>query len=688
MKSRWSDQELVAFVAAEQAHGINELLAQRVYTSRLLGNDPRLTLHGGGNTSLKTRATNILGEDEEVMHIKGSGWDLATIKAAGLPAVRLGPLRRLRSLSTLDDETMVNLLRGNLLDSQAPTPSVETLLHAFLPHTFIDHTHALPIISLVDQPDGERLVKEAFGSRLGVVPYVMPGFALAKAAADAFDANPEVEGLILLKHGLFTFGETAKQSYERTIEFVSLAEEFISRGQPRASAGATVKEHADLLPVAEIAPLLRGSLAGAGGGFNGSPRWILDHRAGPAVREALSHPDLARLATVGPVTPDHVIRTKGRLLVLPAPSKRKEPGEFAATAQSAVERYMADYQDYFERHNARCKGSKRSLDAVPRVVLMPGVGLFGVGVTAREAAVVADVAESWAETVLGAERVGRFEPINEAEQFDMEYWSLEQAKLGRTGRKPLAGQVLLVTGGAGTIGQAIARAFAAQGAEVALTDLDKERVALAAREVGKGVLGVPGDVTNLASVRAAFDRTCEVFGGVDIVVSNAGAAWTGPIATLPDETLRRSFELNFFAHQAVAQNAVRVMRAQGTGGALLFNVSKQAINPGQDFGAYGIPKAATLSLSRQYALEHGKDGIRVNAVNADRIRSGLLTGEMITSRSKARGLSEENYMAGNLLNREVTADDVAQAFVHHALALNTTGDVTTVDGGNIAAVLR
>lgn len=319
---------------------------------------------------------------------------------------------------------------------------------------------------------------------------------------------------------------------------------------------------------------------------------------------------------------------------------------------------------------------------------MPGVGLFGVGASAKEAAVVADVAESWAETVLGAERIGRYAPIDEAAQFDMEYWSLEQAKLGRATRLPLAGQVVLVTGGAGTIGQAVGRAFLAQGAEVVLTDLDGERVAAAAKAVGGRTFGVPGDVTDAGSVRATFERACERFGGVDIVVSNAGAAWTGAIATLPEEILRRSFELNFFAHQLVAQNAVRVMRAQGTGGALLFNVSKQAINPGPDFGAYGIAKAATLSLSRQYALEHGKDGVRVNVVNADRIRSGLLTGEMIAARSQARGLSEAAYLAGNLLGREVTAEDVAQAFVHHALAQATTGDVTTVDGGNIAAVLR
>lgn len=685
MKSRWSDLELAALVSVERSRGVGTLLAERVYTSRLLGGDPRLTLHGGGNTSLKTGAANVFGEEEDVMHIKGSGWDLGTIEAAGLPAVRLAPLRRLRALPALDDETMVNLLRGNLLDSQAPTPSVETLLHAFLPHAFIDHTHALPILSLVDQPDGDRLVRQVFGTRLGVVPYVMPGFALAKAAVDVFDQNPVVEGLILLRHGLFTFGETARQSYERTVEFVTLAEEAIGRGGQRATGEPAVRGGSDPMPRPEIAPALRGALSRAAGG---SQQWILDGRASPVVREALVHPDLARLAAAGPATPDHVIRTKSRLLILPAPAKGTPPGEFAVEAQRAAERYAADYGDYFSRHNARCGGGKRSLDAVPRVVLMPGVGLFGVGATAREAAVVADVAESWAETVLGAERVGRFEPINEAEQFDMEYWSLEQAKLGRASRPPLAGQIVLVTGGAGTIGQAVGRAFAALGAEVVLTDLDKERVGLAARAVGGRTLGVPGDVTDAASVRAVFDRACEVFGGVDIVVSNAGAAWTGPIATLPEETLRRSFELNFFAHQLVAQNAVRVLRAQGTGGALLFNVSKQAINPGPDFGAYGIPKAATLSLSRQYALEHGRDGIRVNAVNADRIRSGLLTGEMIAARSKARGLSEQDYMAGNLLQREVTADDVAQAFVHHALALKTTGDVTTVDGGNIAAVLR
>jgi len=272
--------------------------------------------------------------------------------------------------------------------------------------------------------------------------------------------------------------------------------------------------------------------------------------------------------------------------------------------------------------------------------------------------------------------------------FEMEYWSLEQAKLGKEPEKPLGGQIAIITGAAGAIGAATARAFAGAGAEVALLDLDEARARAAAKEIGGAALAVGCDVTDQGSVRAAFDRVVESFGGVDIVVSNAGAAWQGRIGEVDEGVLRRSFELNFFAHQKIAQNAVRIMLAQGTGGALLFNVSKQAINPGPGFGPYGLPKAATLFLARQYAIEYGADGIRANVVNPDRVRSGIMTPELIATRAKSRGLTEHDYMAGNLLGREVTAEDVAEAFLHHAVALKTTGDVTTVDGGNIAAALR
>ena len=325
---------------------------------------------------------------------------------------------------------------------------------------------------------------------------------------------------------------------------------------------------------------------------------------------------------------------------------------------------------------------------MPRLALVPGLGMFGIGRTAKEARIAADIGEMWIEAVHGAESIGRFSPVSKPDLFDLEYWSLEQAKLAGNKPKPLTGQVAVVTGGAGAIGAATARLFASQGAHVAVLDLDGEAAAKVAAASGNDSIGLACDVTDPASVDAALQAVIDTYGGLDILISNAGAAFQGPIGTLDDAVLRKSFELNFFAHQTLAKAVTAVLLDQGTGGALLFNASKQAVNPGADFGAYGLPKAATLFLSRQYALEYGRYGIRANAVNADRIRSGLLNPELIESRSKARGVSVDDYMAGNLLGVEVTADDVAQAFLHHALADRTTADVTTVDGGNIAATLR
>jgi NAD(P)-dependent dehydrogenase (short-subunit alcohol dehydrogenase family) len=322
------------------------------------------------------------------------------------------------------------------------------------------------------------------------------------------------------------------------------------------------------------------------------------------------------------------------------------------------------------------------------VILVPGVGLFGLGASAKDAAIAADIAENTVEVITDAEAVGRYQPIPEADMFDVEYWSLEQAKLGKAAEKPLARQVAVITGGGSGIGAATARAMARAGAEVAVLDRDHAAAQSVARECGKTAIAIACDVTQQESVAAAFDQAALAFGGVDIVVSNAGAAWQGAIGAVEDATLRQSFELNFFAHQNVAQNAVRIMNAQGAGGCLLFNASKQSVNPGRDFGPYGLPKAATLFLMKQYALDHGRDGIRSNAVNADRIRSGLLTDSMIASRSRARNVSENDYMSANLLGREVTAEDVADAFVWLATANKTTAAIVTVDGGNIEASLR
>ena len=683
MHSLWSDTNAAETVSRYAAQGIGEDVARRVYSSRLLGGDPRLVLHGGGNTSVKTEATDLLGDRVPVLRIKGSGWDLGALEPAGLPAVRLAPLLRARALPALSDLDMVNLLRTNLLDAAAPSPSVEVLTHAFLPHAFVDHTHSRAVLALTNQPDGPALCREAFGARAGIVPYVMSGLPLARAAAEVYESEPSVEGLILMRHGVFTFGASAREAYERMITLVSLAEARLAKGRKTL---VQVPRSAPPLPVAELAPILRGTLAEDLGDGDWR-RWLLDFRTGPEILAYVNAAELPRIAGAGVATPDHVIRTKGWPLILEPPADGA-PDSVAATVRAGLAGYAARYRSYFERCNAGRATPKIALDPLPRVILVPGLGLFGIGKSAADAAIAADIAVSAALTIMDAEAIGRFESISEAELFEMEYWSLEQAKLGKDIEKPLARQVVLITGGAGTIGFATGQAFQREGAEVVLVDLNQEAAVAAAARLGPHALGLGADVTRPEDVRAVFDRACERFGGIDVVVSNAGIALQGRIGDLSDETLRKSFEINFFAHQTVSQNAVRVMRRQGTGGCLLYNVSKQAVNPGPDFGAYGLPKAATLFLARQYALDHGRDGIRANGVNADRIRSGLLTPEMIAKRSTARGLNERDYMAGNLLAREVTAEDVAQAFVHQAMALRTTASITTVDGGNIAAALR
>jgi rhamnose utilization protein RhaD (predicted bifunctional aldolase and dehydrogenase)/NAD(P)-dependent dehydrogenase (short-subunit alcohol dehydrogenase family) len=682
MRSQYAGVDAEAMVARYADAGVPRDLALRVYTTRLLGSDPRLVLHGGGNTSVKTRLPDLNGRAADVLCVKGSGADMAAIEPAGLPAVRLAELRLLRSREALTDEEMVRVQRANLLDPMAPNPSVETLLHAFVPHRFVDHTHSTAVLSLIDQPDGEARAAEVYDTRMGIVPYIMPGFALAKKAADTYDANPAAAGFILHKHGIFTFGESAQEAYERMIEMVSLAEARLRQGRRAVFAAARAPQAA--MPLAAAAPVIRGACAlkDAAGAHR---RQVMDFRNGDAVMNFVNGAEVKRYATAGVVTPDHAIRIKSWPLVIDAP---QPSADFAAGAAQAAAAFMAHYRAYFERHNARVGGVKKMLDPQPRVVLAPGLGLFGLGRSKKDARIAADLAEAAIATITDAEATGRFESIPEADMFDMEYWSLEQAKLGAAKERPLAGQVAAVTGGAGAIGAATAKAFAAAGAEIAILDVDEAAAQATARAIGGAALAVRCDVTDPASVQEAFDRIAETFGGVDIVVSNAGAAWQGRIGEVDEAVLRRSFELNFYGHQRVAQAAVKIMRAQGAGGCLLFNTSKQAINPGPNFGPYGLPKAATLFLARQYALDYGADGIRANAVNADRVRSGLLTDAMIADRAKARGVSMTDYMSGNLLGREVTAEDVAQAFLAQALALKTTADVTTVDGGNIAAALR
>jgi rhamnose utilization protein RhaD (predicted bifunctional aldolase and dehydrogenase)/NAD(P)-dependent dehydrogenase (short-subunit alcohol dehydrogenase family) len=643
-------------------------------------------MHGGGNTSVKTRLPDLFGDPVEVLCIKGSGRDLAVIEPDGHPAVRRAPLDRLRSLDAMSDEDMVNAQRQNLLDTTAPNPSVETLLHAYLPHKFIDHTHSVVSTAIACLPDAEAVCQRIFGGRVAFVPYIMPGFQLAKTAGAVFDRNPGVQGLLLAKHGIFTMGQTAREAYELMIEMVTLMERYVAENGIDAPGLHPVALTAEAAPASAIFPLLRGILAKLAPAGT-QPRWLLHHRVSDRIRRFVNSRDLADYAKRGVATPEQVIRIKAGPAVLPAAS-HGDLAAWGAAADIAIARFIAEYEDYFRRHNARVGGIKKPLDPLPRVLAIPGFGIVGIGKTAAEASISADVAEAWIDAVLDAEAVGRFESISEADHFDMEYWSLEQAKLGKGAEKPLARRVVAVTGGGGAIGQATARAFASAGAEVAVLDLDLGKAQATAKLVGGRALAIGCDVTDPASVRRAMDAVLAHFGGLDILVSNAGSALTGMIADMPGSTLQESFALNFYGHQAMAQAAVAVMKAQGFGGVLLFNVSKQAVNPGANFGAYGTAKAALLALVRQYALEHGRDGIRANGINADRIRSGLLNPELIEARAAARGVTAEDYMAGNLLGEEVTAEDVADAFVASALLTKTTGNIITLDGGNVAAMLR
>lgn len=679
-KNLWQD---AAATAMQDATGPDDgslvnarELALRVYTSRLLGQNPDLVMHGGGNTSVKMVARDVFGDVVDVIHIKGSGWDLEVIEAAGLPAVRIAPLLRLRELVALSDEDMVNVQRANLMDSAAPNPSVECLLHAYLPHKYVDHTHATPFLTLANLPEVHAATREIFGNRLAFVPYIMPGFALAKAAAEVAEAHPQAEGLLLLNHGHFAYGPTAKSSYDRIISHTNAVDAWLADRRPgRLHAVAAMPQ----ATVATLLPSLRGAIARHLG--DDAPMPVFDIRADADVESFLARPDLAVLATRGVATPDHVIRTKGHPLVL-------QGATLADGVAVAVDGFVGRYKDYFNCQAPRFGGAKTMLAPTPGLAWVPGLGLVGIGANAAAARIAADIGCQTMAVMRDAEAAGGFYPIQEADMFDMEYWSLEQAKLGKGKRPAFQGRIVLVTGGAGAIGLATARAFAALGATVFLVDQAQEALDSALKTLGRDHGGIALDITAPGAADSAIAACLRRFGGLDILVSNAGVAISGDVATLADATLRQSFELNFFAHFAFAQSATAVFKAQGRGGQILFNVSKQAVNPGRGFAAYGLPKATTFFLLRQLALELGGDSIRVNGINADRIRSGLLTDAMIETRAAARSVDRETYLAGNLLKREVEARHVAEAFTYLAMAERTTGHVMTVDGGNIEAALR
>tara|TARA_Y100001968_G_scaffold189641_1_gene173801 strand:+ start:17400 stop:19526 length:2127 start_codon:yes stop_codon:yes gene_type:complete len=705
-KNKWSNKDAENMIRKYNLKGISEDLALRTYSARLLGSDPELVLHGGGNTSVKSFTKDLLNNLIPVLHVKGSGWDLGTIEPEGHPAVKLNPLLELKKLNELNDENMVAVQRQNLLNPKSPNPSVETLLHAFIPNKFIDHTHSLALLAIANQPNAEELCKEIYGNKVAIVPYVMPGFDLAIEANKAYEqANIkakkegiELEGMVLINHGLFSFGDTAKLSYERMINLVNIAEENLKR---KINLDFT-KNYSENNISIKILPYLRGLIARISKKYCKNNKWIFDIRNNASTYELFQKSNLTELIKLGVATPDHVIRTKAKpLLIEPYTPKQdasnKEIKSWLEKTEIQIRKYIKEYEDYFIRNATLSNDNKKQLDPIPRLILIPYIGLIGLGFDKKSAIIAADIGQAWIETVLSADSIGSFAPVGEKDTFDLEYWSLEQAKLGANKDPLLKGNIVVITGAGGAIGSQIAKEFKKAGAEIIAIDLDKDSVKITSNSCGINSLGICCDITKPFELEKAFEEVIKNFGGLDILISNAGAAWEGSIANMHEAIFRKSMELNLFAHYYVSKSALEIFHAQDCfennkdlflGGQILFNISKQALNPGPNFGSYGISKAALLALMKQISLEEGINKIRANGINADRIKSGLLNQEMIKKRALSRGISEKEYMEGNLLNSEVNATDVAKAFLALADMKKTTGALLTVDGGNVAAMVR
>jgi rhamnose utilization protein RhaD (predicted bifunctional aldolase and dehydrogenase)/NAD(P)-dependent dehydrogenase (short-subunit alcohol dehydrogenase family) len=678
-----------------EAHGID--LALRVYTSRLIGRDPGLVLHGGGNTSVKTIARDAAtGAEIEVLRVKGSGSDLAAVEPRDLPAVRLAPLRGLRGLPRLGDEEMVHQVRSRLLDASAPTPSVETLLHAFLPQKFVDHTHADAILVLTNQPDGEARIRDALGPAVAVLPWIMPGHPLAEAVAAACErAGPACEGVVLLHHGIFTFGADARQSYGRMIEFCDRAER-----AARRAAAARVPVPAQPGPaavgLAEVLPVVRGAFALP---VDGEPpqRFVADARTAADLRAFSLRPDAAALCASGPLTPDHVLRTKGSYLFLRA-AEAADPD----AARAAVARFASGYRAYFEACRGRVAGRPAMLDPHPRVAVVEGLGLCGFGADTAAARIAADIAEHTLRAKVQGEAIGRYQGLPPADLFEMEYWSLEQAKLGKRVAPALGGQIALVTGAGGAIGCGIAGELLAAGAQVMLADLDPGRLdrvveRLRAVHGALRLARVEVDVTDAGAVDAAFAACVERFGGVDIVVPNAGIAHVSTLAAMDPERFRRVVDVNLTGTMLCLRAAARIFERQRTGGAVVLQGSKNVPAPGAGFGAYSASKAGATQLARVAALEFAALGVTVNTVHADavfgdeEVPSGLWD-EVGPERMRARGLDPEGlrafYRDRSLLKRAVRPEDVGRAVVALVGMTRTTGAVLPVDAGVAEAFPR
>ena len=678
MKNNWSDSTARNFIKKYKNIGFSKDIALRVYTTQLLGKNKSLVLHGGGNTSVKTILRDIDGKKHSVLCVKGSGWDMGNIEPEGLPAVKLKPLLDLKKKKFLSDENMVNYQKRNLIDVKSPNPSVETFLHAFLPFKYVDHTHADAILNVTNRPNGLNFCRKIFGDRVGIVPYIMPGFSLAKKINEIYEKNPNIDCLILMNHGIFTFGESAKDAYDLMIRYVSQAEKALKKLKGRKIK--QIQKFSVKYSPHDIAPIIRGLLSAD----NPDQKFVINYRTNNLIKYFMNGTNVKKYSEIGTVTPDHVIRLKPFPLII-SPKKISSLDDFKTLARKQINSFRKKYENYFNKNKLKAREKKVMLDTSPRIIYVQNMGMFSIGESIRSAKIAGDLAETNAKIITSVEETSQYKTIPKKDIFDIEYWSLEQAKIQKE-KKILAGNIVVVTGGTGTIGFETYKIFKSHGAEVILIDYDKNKLKQIQSKIDD--LCIHCDVRNKKSIKDAFHLICKEYGGIDILISNAGTAVEGAIGEINDNLLRKSFEDNFFSHQNCATEAVKIMLKQKINGCLLFNISKQSVNPGKNFGPYGLPKAALLSLCKQYALDYGSYGIRSNGINADRIKSGLMNKKMIRTRAKARSITADDYMKGNLLLDEVKGIDVAKAFFHLATSKKTTGAILTVDGGNIAASLR
>jgi rhamnose utilization protein RhaD (predicted bifunctional aldolase and dehydrogenase)/NAD(P)-dependent dehydrogenase (short-subunit alcohol dehydrogenase family) len=652
MQSLWKDEE------AKQFKGD---LALRVYTSRLLGRDKSLVLHGGGNTSVKIKEKNLFGEEETILYVKGSGWDLETIEPQGFSPVRLAHVLRLAELPSLSDPEMVNQLVTNMLKASAPAPSIETILHGLMPQKFVDHTHADAVLSITNTKDGEKRIREIYGKRCVVIPYLIPGFDLAQFCAKEFRAQgtKDTVGMVLLNHGIFSFGETAREAYERMIELVTLAEKYLdSKRSWSVGSNHFAPGKVEALDQAS----LRRKLSDAAG-FPLILKTVPDERT----LAFAQRPDVSRISQQGPATPDHVIRTK-RTPMLGI--------DVAAYAQS--------YRHYFDGHAPKAKEPKTILDPAPRVVLDKAFGLAAAGRTAKDAAIVAEIYDHTIDVILRSEALGGFQALPSQDIFDVEYWDLEQAKLKKGGKPlPFAGEVALVTGAASGIGIAAVAAFLARGAAVVGLDLDSKIASLHERP---DFLGLRCDVTDEIQIQMAIARTVAAFGGLDMLMLNAGIfPASRKIADLPAEEWRKSMTVNLDANLLLMRLGHPFLKLAPRGGRVVVVGSKNVPAPGPGASAYSAAKAALNQLARIAALEWGVDGIRINTLHPNAVfDTALWTDEVLAQRAKQYGMTVEAYKKNNVLRTEVRSADVAElaAELCGPLFAKTTGAQLPVDGGN------